>query len=89
MGDASTPPPETLLVVFPFEEPTALFDRLKAKFPYVKTVFYRLTYKTHPWDTGDVPEGMFDLRCCRFGFRGLFFLFCSLDGEVVYSWKVD
>lgn len=63
MGGGPSPEPETLLVVFPFPEPTAILDRLKERFPYVKVVFYRMrSFKEHPWETGNVPPGMLDLR---------------------------
>jgi hypothetical protein len=69
------PEPETLLVVFPFPEPTELLDRLTSKFPYVKVLFHRLQIKKHPWETGDVPPGELELTL----FHCLFLWLCSWD----------
>ncbi|KAL8740423.1 MAG: hypothetical protein Q9190_006872 [Brigantiaea leucoxantha] len=43
------PPSDHLLVVLPFPEPTAIFNRIRRRFPTLKITYYRLLFTSTPW----------------------------------------
>ncbi|KAI4130076.1 MAG: hypothetical protein LQ338_001928 [Usnochroma carphineum] len=49
------PRPEHLLVLLPFDPPTAIFDRIRRKHPHVKITFYQLHFKETPWSSRTQP----------------------------------
>ncbi|KAL8708773.1 MAG: hypothetical protein Q9220_006415 [cf. Caloplaca sp. 1 TL-2023] len=54
------PQPEHLLVILPFDPPTALLDRIRCKHPHIKITFHQLTFTETPWITRDqVPATLF------------------------------
>ena len=51
--------PEHMLVILPFEEPTAIFDRIRKNHPHIKITFKRLNFTETPWkETQEIPKGL-------------------------------
>lgn len=54
------PKAEHLLVILPFSPPTAIFDRIHQKHPYVKITFHQLHFTETPWKGREqVPPEIF------------------------------
>ncbi|KAL8732657.1 MAG: hypothetical protein Q9166_002632 [cf. Caloplaca sp. 2 TL-2023] len=52
--------PEHLLVILPFNAPTAIFDRIRHNHPYLKITFHQLHFTDTPWKgRSQVPPEIF------------------------------
>jgi len=59
MGGGPGAKPEHMLVVVPFEEPTAIFDRIRKKHPHIKITYRNLSFNETPWKgTQEIPRGL-------------------------------
>ncbi|KAL8810219.1 MAG: hypothetical protein Q9223_005181 [Gallowayella weberi] len=58
MGGGSKP--EHLLVILPFDAPTAIFDRIRRNHPHIKITFHQLRFAETPWKArSQVPTEIF------------------------------
>lgn len=59
MGGGPDPKPEHLLVLIPFAEPTAIFERIKKNHPHIRISYYNMLIKDTPWESDDekIPKG--------------------------------
>ncbi|KAL8680347.1 MAG: hypothetical protein Q9186_003468 [Xanthomendoza sp. 1 TL-2023] len=54
------PKPEHLLVILPFDAPTAIFDRIRRNHPHIKITFRQLHFTDTPWKArSQVPSEIF------------------------------
>ncbi|KAI4178564.1 MAG: hypothetical protein LQ346_007401 [Caloplaca aetnensis] len=54
------PKPEHLLVILPFDPPTAIFDRIRRRHPHIKITFHQLHFTDTPWKArSQVPPEIF------------------------------
>ncbi|KAL8803416.1 MAG: hypothetical protein Q9182_003214 [Xanthomendoza sp. 2 TL-2023] len=54
------PKPEHLLVILPFDAPTAIFDRIRRNHPQIKITFHQLHFAETPWKArSQVPTEIF------------------------------
>ncbi|KAI4149314.1 MAG: hypothetical protein L6R39_002526 [Caloplaca ligustica] len=54
------PQPEHLLVILPFDPPTAIFNRIRRNHPHIKITFHRLHFAEVPWESRmQVPPELF------------------------------
>ncbi|KAI4241757.1 MAG: hypothetical protein L6R40_004434 [Gallowayella cf. fulva] len=54
------PKPEHLLVILPFEPPTAIFDRIRRNHPHIQITFHQLFFTDTPWKArSHVPPELF------------------------------
>lgn len=59
MGGGPGAKPEHMLVVVPFEEPTAIFDRIRKRHPHIKITYRNLSFNETPWKgTQEIPRGL-------------------------------
>lgn len=57
MGGGPSAKPEHLLVILPFPEPTAIFERIKKNHPHVTITFRRLAFGTFDEGLQEIPKG--------------------------------
>lgn len=54
------PKPEHLLVILPFDPPTAIFDRISRNHPHIKITFHQLHFTNTPWKgRSHIPSEIF------------------------------
>lgn len=59
MGGGPAAKQEHMLVLMPFEEPTAIFDRIRKKHPHIKITYRNLVYNETPWKGAqEIPRGL-------------------------------
>ena len=57
MGGGPSAKPEHLLVILPFPEPTAIFERIKRNHPRLTITFRRLAFGTFDQGLQEIPKG--------------------------------
>ena len=61
MGGGPGPKPENLLVILPFDEPTAIFDRIRQNHPHINIIFHQLKFSNTPWQAkASVPPEVYN-----------------------------
>ena len=58
MGGGPGVKPEHMLVILPFQEPTAILDRIRKNHSHIKITFRNLTFNETPWKgVQEIPRG--------------------------------